>query len=87
MRHISGRVRPGGVFITAALRRSRSYLVGGKRFPSAHVDEHDLRAVLEPEFECAIEVRKVPEHARLGYEGIVLATARRRRPASAPAPA
>ena len=51
MRHIAGLVRPGGVFITAALRRSRSYLVGGKEFPSADVDEHDLRAVLEPEFD------------------------------------
>jgi hypothetical protein len=85
MRHIAGRVRPGGVFITAALRRSRGYAVGGKRFPSADVDEHDLRAVLEPEFDCAIEVREVPEHARLGYEGIVLARATRRPPASAPA--
>jgi hypothetical protein len=85
MRHIAGLVAPGGVFITAALRRSRSYLVGGKRFPSADVDEHDLRAVLEPEFECEIAVREVPDHARLGYEGIVLATARRRPPASAPA--
>ena len=82
MRHIAGLVAPGGVFITAALRRSRSYLVGGKRFPSADVDEHDLRAVLEPEFDCgggAIQVREVPEHARLGYSGIVLACARRRR--------
>ena len=78
MRHIAGLVEPGGVFITSALRRSRSYLVGGKRFPSADVDEHDLRAVLEPEFECAIEVREVPEHARLGYAGIVLVSARRR---------
>ena len=85
MRHISGLVRPGGVFITAALRRCRHYVVGGKRFPSADVDEHDLRAVLEPEFDCSIEVREVPEHARLGYEGIVLATAIRRPPASAPA--
>src|SRR3954454_10394911 len=41
MRHISGLVRPGGVFITAALRRSRSYVVGGKRFPSADVDDDD----------------------------------------------
>jgi hypothetical protein len=77
-RHIAGLVEPGGVFITAALRRSRSYLVGGKRFPSADVDEHDLRAVLEPEFDSAIQVREVPEHARLGYSGIVLACARRR---------
>ena len=82
MRHIAGLVEPGGVFITSALRRSRSYLVGGKRFPSADVDEHDLRAVLEPEFDCAIEVREVPEHARLGYAGIVLVSARRRTPTS-----
>ncbi len=87
MRHISGLVRPGGVFITAALRRSSSYLVGGKRFPSADVDEHDLRAVLEPDFDCEIVVREVPEHARLGYAGIVLVRASRRPPASAPAPA
>jgi hypothetical protein len=85
MRHIAGLVEPGGVFLTAALRRSHSYLVGGKRFPSANVDEHDLRAVLEPEFDCAIEVREVPEHTRLGYAGIMLATATRRPPASAPA--
>jgi NNMT/PNMT/TEMT family protein len=78
MRHIAGLVEPGGVFITAALRRSHSYLVGGKQFPSANVDEHDLRAVLEPDFDCAIEVREVPEHARLGYSGIVLVSARRR---------
>jgi NNMT/PNMT/TEMT family len=78
MRHIAGLVEPGGVFITSALRRSRSYLVGGKRFPSAHVDEHDLRAVLEPDFDCAVEVRELPEHAHLGYAGIVLVAARRR---------
>jgi hypothetical protein len=85
MRHIAGLVRPGGVFITAALRRSRSCLVGGKAFPSADVDEHDLRAVLEPDFDCEIAVREVPEHARLGYAGIVLVRASRRPPASAPA--
>ena len=69
------------MFITAALRRSRSYLVGGKRFPSADIYEHDLRAVLEPDFDCAddsIQVREVPDHARLGYSGIILACARRR---------
>ena len=55
MEHISGRVEPGGVFITSALRRCRSYIVGGKRFPSANVDEHDLHAVLEPSFEGRID--------------------------------
>ena len=78
MEHISGLVRPGGTFITAALRRCRSYLVGGKAFPSANVDERDLRAVLEPRFgrlDDTIAVRQVPEHEALGYSGIVLARA------------
>ena len=81
MQHISGMVRPGGVFITSALRRCRFYLVGGKRFPSANVDENDMRAVLEPAFECAsgsIEARELAQHASQGYSGIVLAWARRR---------
>ena len=85
MTRITGLVRPGGVFVTAALRRSRVYLVGGKAFPSANVDEGDLRAVLEPEFECeggSIETRELPEHESQGYSGIVLAWARRRTPAA-----
>jgi hypothetical protein len=80
MGHIGGLVRPGGLFVTAALRRARYYTVGGKRFPSANIDEHNLRAVLAPAFEsldgrlqaCALDAQ--PDH---GYEGIVLAAARR----------
>jgi hypothetical protein len=81
MRHITSLVRPGGTFVTAALRRSRVYLVGGRPFPSANVDEDDLGAVLAPEFELgagSIEARAVPEHESLGYSGIVLARARKR---------
>ena len=81
MRHISGLVEPGGVFITSALRRSRAYVVGGKRFPSADVDEHDIRAVLQPQFEPAsgsIEVCELDGHEAQGYSGIVLAWRRRR---------
>lgn len=81
MKHITGLVRPGGVFVTAALRRSRSYLVGGKSFPSANIDEDDIRAVLEPGFgplNGSIQVRDLPEHEPQGYSGIVLAWGRRR---------
>jgi hypothetical protein len=81
MKHISDLVAPGGTFVTAALRRCRFYLVGGKPFPSANVDEHDIGAVLAPAFggeRGSIEVREVPEHEALGYSGIVLAWARRR---------
>jgi hypothetical protein len=43
-------VRPGCTFLTAALRRSRGHVVGTRLFPSADVDDHDLRAVLEEYF-------------------------------------
>ena len=80
MRHITGLVRPGGLFVTAALRRSRGYVVGGRTFPSANVDEHDLDAVLADEFaERAVEVRHLDQHAAQGYSGIVLAWGRRNR--------
>jgi hypothetical protein len=79
VQHIAGLVRPGGVFITAALRRCRRYLVGGKAFPSADVDENDLRAVLEPRFVCeggSIEAWDLAEHESQGSTGIVLGWAR-----------
>jgi hypothetical protein len=67
--------------MTAALRRSRGYLVGGKTFPSPNVDENDLRAVLEPCFgreNLAIEVCELAEHGSHGYGSIVLARAQAR---------
>ncbi len=81
MRHISGLVEPGGLFVTAALRRCRGYTVGDKTFPGAEVDEVDLRRMLESEFELpagAIEVRQVDQGGTHGYTGIVLARGRRR---------
>jgi hypothetical protein len=81
MSHITGLVGPGGMFITAALRRCRWYLVGGKPFPSANVDEDDLRAVLEPGFGGGggvIEARDLAGHQSQGYSGIVLGWARRK---------
>lgn len=75
MRHITGLVLPGGIFITAALRRSSGYLVGGKAFPSARVDEDDLRAVLPGApgpLDGSIQVRNLHEQAAHGYSGIVL---------------
>jgi hypothetical protein len=68
-------VTPGGVFLTSALRRCRFYVVGGKRFPSANVDEDDLRAALAGFGEAAVEARAVDGHGALGYSGIVLAWA------------
>jgi hypothetical protein len=78
MANIVDLVAPDGLFITSALRRCRSYLVGDKRFPSANVDEHDLRRVLERGFNPRVEVRHLEGHEAQGYSGIVLAAAPRR---------
>ncbi|HWM21291.1 MAG TPA: guanitoxin biosynthesis pre-guanitoxin forming N-methyltransferase GntF [Ilumatobacteraceae bacterium] len=80
MRNIAGLVRPGGLFITAALRHSTGYAVGGRTFPSASVDERDIRRVLEPEFDWddgAIEVCDLSADRTHGYTSIVLARVRR----------
>ena len=80
MHHIAGAVGPDGLFITSALRRSRSYLVAGKPFPSANVDEDDVREVLAADFGPAggsVEVRQLPEHSGQRYSSIVLASATR----------
>ncbi|GAA3389451.1 hypothetical protein GCM10020369_39620 [Cryptosporangium minutisporangium] len=81
MGHITSMVRPGGLFVTAALRRCRGYHVAGKLFPGADIDEDDVRAVLERDFDVAdgdVVVHEVPQGDVHGYSGIVLATARRR---------
>jgi hypothetical protein len=78
MKRIAGLVRPGGTLLIAALRRSRGYVVGGKTFPSANIDEGDLRQMLETQFErgnVAIEVRELPGTSSKGYSGILLARA------------
>ena len=81
MERIAGLVRPGGTLLTAALRRSSGYLVGGKKFPSANVDEHDMRAVLERHFRrenLTIEICELACAASKGYSSIVLAQAHHR---------
>ena len=77
MANIADLVAPGGLFITAALRRCRSYLVGDKRFPSANVDEHDLRRVLAGLQPARGGPRAGGARAQ-GYSSVVLADARRR---------
>ncbi len=80
MTHVLDRVEPGGLFLTALLRRSHGYRVGSATFPSAGVDESDLRRVVRRAWGCLdgeIEVpvlRDQPDH---GYGGIVLAALRR----------
>lgn len=79
VRNILRLLAPGGLFITAALRRCRAYHVGRQRFASADIDEGDLAGVL---LDCGadpaqlqIEVQPVGLRERLGYDSIVLAAA------------
>lgn len=85
MRNILSFLRPGGFFITAALRNCSHYKVGDKYFPSANVNEADFEDLFQRlDFDMSrttIEVQYVPEHKDAGFESIVLAsgfTVRRR---------
>jgi hypothetical protein len=78
MQRIAGLVQPGGMLLVAALRRSRGYVVGGKTFPSADIDEADLQAVLVPRFgrgNLTILACSATGSASKGYSGVVLARA------------
>ncbi|NJM29236.1 MAG: hypothetical protein HC855_03130 [Rhizobiales bacterium] len=78
MGRIAGLVRPDGTLLTAALRRSRFYLVGGLAFPSANIDEHDLHDVLQRHFQhggLEIASCELENAASKGYSSIVLARA------------
>jgi NNMT/PNMT/TEMT family len=88
VRNIVRLLAPGGLFITAALRRCTSYHVGCQRFACADIDEHDLAAVL---CDCGIapaqlqiEVQRVGLRERLGYDSILLAAATCTEPAARP---
>lgn len=78
MQAILAHVEPGGLFATAALHRSRGYLVGGRFFPSADLRDADLRRVIDEawgEGSAAVEVRQLTDQPDHGYSGILLATA------------
>lgn len=80
LRNILGLLAPGGLFITAALRRCRSYRLGHERIACADIDEQELAAVLfeagmEPA-QLQLEVHRVGLRERLGYDSIILAAAR-----------
>ena len=79
LRNILRLLAPGGLFITAALRRCRAYHVGPQRFACANIDEHDLAAALYESgvapAQLQVEVRPVGLRERLGYDSIILASA------------
>jgi len=77
-RNIASLVRPGGLFLTSALRLCERYKSGGRFFPATPIDERDLRQVLEQDFSAdsiEIEVRELQDHADQGFSSILLARA------------
>jgi hypothetical protein len=77
-RNIASLVKPGGRFLTAALRACARYRVGARWFPSANVGEADLRSVLERDFRndsVLVAVAETPELIDSGYVSILLARA------------
>ena len=77
-RNIATLVRPGGYFLTSAVRRCSGYKAGERFFPAANIDEDDLRQVLLQDFRAdsvEVQVREVPAHRDQGFSGILLARA------------
>lgn len=80
MRNVASLVADGGHYFTAALQQSDHYMVGRQRFPSANVTPVDVANTLLLDFDDSsiiMRVEALPEHKSLGYEGIILAYARK----------
>jgi hypothetical protein len=72
----------GGSFVVGALRRCRGYRVGDRWFPACDIDRADLEAALlrcgsDPAF-LHIEERDLPAYHDQGYDGILMASGRKR---------
>jgi len=77
-RNIASLVRPGGLFLTSALRGCHRYRSGQRYFPATPIDEADLRHVLLQDFRpdsIRVESRELEHHADQGFSGILLARA------------
>lgn len=77
-RNIASLVRPGGLFLSSALRLCERYKSGARFFPATPIDEHDLQQVLEQDFRgdsIEVQVRTLQEHESQGFSGILLARA------------
>jgi hypothetical protein len=77
-RNIVSLLSPGGLLLVTALRRCETYTVGTQKFPSAHIDEHDLASVYEQLglHDIDIEVVGVPCRSEHGFQSILLASAK-----------
>lgn len=74
-RNIASLVRPGGLFLTSALRNCARYKSGSRFFAATPIDVADLERVLLEDFQpgsVVVEARDVPDHESQGFSGILL---------------
>jgi len=82
--NIASLLAPGGLLLLACLRRCAAYRIGANRFPSARLDERQLTAWLASP-DLALQTGRLlvaPTRGQrtLGYDAVLLASARRRPP-------
>jgi hypothetical protein len=71
-------LKPRAPFAAAFMCNSSGYLVGNTFFPACSVDEKDIAAALEP-VAHGVKLTTVESHdLRKGYQGMVVATGRRK---------
>jgi hypothetical protein len=77
LRNVFGLLRAGGSFVVLSLRACRHYRVGAQWFPAANIRLADLRSAI---LKCGADPARLvvlehdlPNHARQGYEGMLLA--------------
>lgn len=79
--NIASLLAPGGLLLLACLRRCAAYHIGSRRFPSAQLDERQLRTWLATP-ELALQIRRMqvaatPRQRAFGYDAVLLTSARR----------
>lgn len=79
MKNLFNVVEDSGKIIVAALRNCRFYRVGNQFFPSANINENDMKILLSEEgfTDINIEVVQVPDCAHEGFTSLVFTSAKK----------
>lgn len=81
MNNVFNLLEEDGTILIAALRKCRFYRSGNQLFPSADLDEHDLKDILlKNEFDersLLIEVKAVPECSYDGFSTVMFASGKK----------
>jgi len=82
MKNLTSLVEPSGWIVLSALRNAQSYQVGPRFFPSANIDEHDMKKMLIllgfSQKTLDIKVEHVPEWSEEGFDSIIIASGQKK---------